>query len=320
MNTTNSLNLTFANPQTSPLITIIVAVYNNASTLQRCIDSVASQSYLHKELVIIDGGSTDGTVELIKQNSDKITSWVSEPDKGIYNAFNKGLERAKGDWIYFLGSDDYLWNNEVLSLVTEQLQKIDGQKTKLVYGKVAIVSLQEEFLEVVNDKSWSKIKQSFLLEGGGAISHQGVFHHRSLFEVYGKFDESFLNSGDYDVMLRELKISAPIFLPDIIIAGRRVGGVSLSFLSKPNWNWVVFEEDHRARVNNKILDSFSLQWLILYNWYRGLKLIRILVIVVLHKIDVKFLAYITDIYRRVVKGKPPTWTKGQLEVYYNQNK
>lgn len=116
-----SAGLTSVPPQSRPLISIIVAVYNNAVTLQRCIDSVASQSYPHKELVIIDGGSTDGTVEIIKRNSDKIDCWVSEPDRGIYHAFNKGLDRTKGDWIYFLGSDDYLWDNYTLSRVSEQL-------------------------------------------------------------------------------------------------------------------------------------------------------------------------------------------------------
>ena len=90
-----------------PLISIIVAVYNGEKTLQRCIDSVFSQTYPHKELIIIDGGSTDGTVDILQTNNDKITYWKSEPDNGIYQAWNKALDHAKSDWICFLGSDDY---------------------------------------------------------------------------------------------------------------------------------------------------------------------------------------------------------------------
>ena len=90
-----------------PLITIIIAVFNGAKTLQQCIDSVAQQSYPNKELIIIDGGSKDGTLDLLKANSEKIDYWVSETDNGIYNAWNKGLAQANGDWICFLGADDF---------------------------------------------------------------------------------------------------------------------------------------------------------------------------------------------------------------------
>ena len=96
-----------------PKISIIVAVYNSKKTLQRCIDSVFSQTYPHKELIIIDGGSTDGTVDILRANNDKITYWKSEPDNGIYQAWNKALDHAKSDWICFLGADDYLWKPKV---------------------------------------------------------------------------------------------------------------------------------------------------------------------------------------------------------------
>jgi glycosyltransferase involved in cell wall biosynthesis len=83
-----------------PLISVIVAVYNGAKTLQRCIDSVSDQTYPNKELIIIDGGSTDGTIEIIRSNQDQITYWQSEPDNGIYHAWNKALDHASGDGIW----------------------------------------------------------------------------------------------------------------------------------------------------------------------------------------------------------------------------
>lgn len=89
-------------------LSIIVVTYNAAATLQACLDSIYGQSYPNIELVIIDGNSTDGTQEILKANSTRITFWQSEPDKGIYDAMNKALQHITGQWVYFLGSDDAL--------------------------------------------------------------------------------------------------------------------------------------------------------------------------------------------------------------------
>ncbi|MEQ1667696.1 MAG: glycosyltransferase [Sulfuriferula sp.] len=96
------------NHASTPLISIIIAVYNGKATLQQCIDSVVQQTYSNKELIIIDGGSKDGTVELLEENRNKFSYWESEPDRGIYNAWNKGLTQAKGEWICFLGADCFI--------------------------------------------------------------------------------------------------------------------------------------------------------------------------------------------------------------------
>ncbi len=92
----------------SPLISIITVTFNAGRHLQQCIDSIQSQSYPAIEHIIIDGGSTDDTLEILERNNDSIAFWKSEPDNGIFNAMNKGLEHIKGDWIYFLGADDSL--------------------------------------------------------------------------------------------------------------------------------------------------------------------------------------------------------------------
>lgn len=93
--------------ETAPLITIIVAVFNGKATLQQCIDSVIQQTYSNRERIIIDGGSKDGTVELLEKNRSKFSYWIFEPDRGIYNAWNKGLEQAHGEWICFLGGGHF---------------------------------------------------------------------------------------------------------------------------------------------------------------------------------------------------------------------
>ena len=94
-----------------PLITIITVVYNNVSHLQKTLNSIYKQNYKNYELIVIDGGSKDGTLNIIKKNSSKINFWISEKDKGIYDAFNKGLKFAKGDYVGFVNSDDILLPN-----------------------------------------------------------------------------------------------------------------------------------------------------------------------------------------------------------------
>lgn len=95
-------------------ISIITVSYNAAKTIEQTIQSVVNQTYDNIEYIIIDGGSTDGTVDIIKKYEDKIAYWVSEPDKGIYDAMNKGILKASGEYIYFLGADDWLYNESVM--------------------------------------------------------------------------------------------------------------------------------------------------------------------------------------------------------------
>ena len=98
----------------NPKLSIITINLNNAAGLRKTIESVVNQTFTDYEYLIIDGGSTDGSVEVIKEFADKITYWVSEPDKGIYNAMNKGILKARGEYLQFLNSGDWLVDNEVL--------------------------------------------------------------------------------------------------------------------------------------------------------------------------------------------------------------
>ena len=190
--------------------------------MQQCIDSVAQQSFANKELIIIDGSSKDGTVDLLKVNREKISYWISEPDHGIYNAWNKGLVQAKGEWICFLGADDYFWDSQVLEKMSEQLEKLPSS-IRVAYGQVMIVNECGESLYLIGEH-WQKVKERF--KQFMCISHQGVMHRRSLFELHGKFDESFRISGDYELLLRELKTNDAYFFQDGIVTAMRVGGAS----------------------------------------------------------------------------------------------
>jgi len=206
----------------TPLISIIVAVFNGAKTLQQCINSIAFQTYPHKELIIIDNSSKDGTVDLLNANSGQINYWISEPDSGIFNAWNKGLAKAKGEWICFLGADDYFWNTRVLEKISEQLEKLPPN-IRVAYGQIMIVNECGEGLYRMGE-SWQKIKKHFhhLM----SIPHIGTMHRRSLFDEYGKYDESFRIAGDYELLLREFKANDAFFIQDVIVAAMRDGGVS----------------------------------------------------------------------------------------------
>jgi len=113
-----------------------VAVLNGAEKLQRCIDSVTNQTHPYKELIIIDGGSTDGTVDILMANDEKIAYWESKPDRGIYHALNKGLVKTRGTWICFLGAEDPFASDSTLETIA--LHLIANEDRFLVYRKVLI--------------------------------------------------------------------------------------------------------------------------------------------------------------------------------------
>lgn len=241
-----------------PLISVIIAVYNGSKTLQRCIDSVSGQTYQNKELIIIDGGSTDGTIEIIKSNQNKITYWKSEHDNGIYHAWNKALYQSKGDWICFLGSDDYLWKSSVFEETMPHMIKAELQGIRMVYGQVARVTEDDE-ISCVDGYSWEYTWRGIIIDGICSFAHQGMFHHRSLFELYGKFDESFRIAGDYELLTRVFKEGGDAyFLNGLIVAGMQTGGITANTIK-------LIKETARARRKNR-LRVITVPWMISYAW------------------------------------------------------
>lgn len=240
-----------------PSISVIVAVYNGAETLQRCIDSVANQTYQNKELIIIDGGSTDGSIEILKTNQSKITYWISEPDNGIYSAWNKALDHTSGNWIYFLGSDDYLWKKNVFEEILPHLVKAESENLKLVYGQVARVTGNND-VSCIDGCSWECTLRG-IMDGICSFTHQGMFHHHTLFKTYGKFDESFRIAGDYELLLRAFKSGGnALYIEGLIVAGMQTGGVTANCTK-------LVKETARARRNNQ-LKVITVPWLISYAW------------------------------------------------------
>lgn len=176
-----------------PKISIITAVYNGVNTIEQAISSVVNQTYQNIEYIIIDGGSNDGTVDIIRKYEDKITYWVSEPDDGIYDAFKKGLLVAKGEYIQFLGSDDCLVAEDTLEKTVKNLNENVDILSCCVY-------LVHESLckQVLLSNSQAINKSEFK---GDMIPHNGMFTRRSLFNIY-PFDEKYKLRSDYKFFLQ----------------------------------------------------------------------------------------------------------------------
>jgi len=275
-----------------PFISVIVSVLNGCSTLHRCIDSVAAQAYPRKELVVIDGGSTDGSVDFLRQNATKIAYWESERDRGMYHAFNKALARVRGEWIYFLGADDHFWQSDVLERIAPHLERA-APAYRIVYAQAAFVSQAGEILEILG-KPWNELRGRFLQ--GFMLPHQAVFHHRSLFEVRGGFNETFKDGGDYEMLLRELRTADPLFVPGIIVAGYQFGGGS----STPSNSLKILQIVRKAQRLNGIRFPGLL-------WYASA--MRTLLRVALWKVVGERAAKRILDRGRALLGKPAFWTR-----------
>lgn len=275
-----------------PFISIVIALLNRRATLERALESVLAQDYAARELVVMDGGSTDGSLDVLRRYEASLAHWESQPDRGVYHAFNKGVARARGDWIYFLGADDFLWDERVLARMARHLAGAYPPH-RVVYGQAHFMSAGGEVLEVLGHP-WTQFRGRFLQ--GFMIPHQAVFHHRSLFEAHGAFDESFRTSGDYELLLRELKDGAPLFVPDVVVAGYQFGGGS----SAPGNTFVVLSEHRRARRKNGVRMP-GLAW----HAAELRALLRSLLWALLGERRAK---RVLDLGRAAL-GKPPLWTR-----------
>lgn len=204
-------------------ISILTSTYNSAGTLQRCIDSISRQTYKNVEHIIIDNCSSDGTVELIKANETdtRLGWWLSEPDKGIYEAWNKALPYCEGDWLLFLGSDDELADEHVLEKAVEQLADVPSQ-IRVVYGK-ALICRNEHDSGREMGRPWSQSKVD--LKRGIMIPHVATFHHKELFSKHGGFDSSYRLAGDMEFLCRELLENDALFM-DFCVTRHYHGGVT----------------------------------------------------------------------------------------------
>ena len=163
-----------------PKISIVTVTYNSARTLEKTVQSIISQSYKDYEYIIIDGGSTDGTLDIIKKYEKHISYWVSESDDGIYDAMNKGILQANGKWIHLLNSDDYYYDSNVLQKVSNVL--IDNES--FYYFTMIQKNGLNENIYKWNSSLWKLWYSAY-------IPHPTMFVSKSTYESIGLYDTNF---------------------------------------------------------------------------------------------------------------------------------
>jgi glycosyltransferase involved in cell wall biosynthesis len=204
-----------------PEFSIIIAVFNGSNALGHTIVSVLNQTYSNFELIIVDGGSTDNTIEVIQRFECNIAYWVSEPDSGVYDAWNKGLAKSKGRWISFLGAGDE-YKVDALAIYHEFISLHPSKNFDYISSKVALVH-EGNLLRILGKKwEWVEFRRAML------VAHVGSIHNSSLYERLGSYNKSYKIVGDYELLLRSgNKLKAGYI--DVITANMGTGGISDSY-------------------------------------------------------------------------------------------
>ncbi len=202
----------------SPLVSIITVVFNSEKLLDQTIQSIISQKYKNIEYIIIDGGSTDSTVDIIKKYKHEVAYWISEPDRGLYDAMNKGLAAAKGDYVWFINSGDRIYDDEILEKVFPKNVVLFD----IYYGQTMMI---DEVGQVIGSRrlkpgralNWRSLKMGML------VSHQSFIVKRELAPFY---DLRFKFSADFDWMIKVLKKTSSIKNTELVLSEFLDGGLT----------------------------------------------------------------------------------------------
>ena len=283
--------LTFDSNQ-QPFLSIIIATLDDEGRIEECLGSIIKQTVIDKiEILVKDGGSTDRTIEILKKHDKYICYWESSHDSGIYDAWNTVISKATGQWILFLGADDTLFDDSVVSALFTILEK-SGSTIDLAYGNVRLVTnSKEKILDA--GKNWDKSRKC--IKEKMCIPHQGILHNRSLFIKHGYFSTDYLISSDYEFIRRVLDTSKVVYL-DMLISCMEVGGIS----SNPKYT---FERLKEIRTINKKYGRKmpGVLWLLTYSN----TCVRHGLYFLIGEVSTK---YVLDRLRMIV-GLPSFWTK-----------
>ena len=232
-------------------ISIITVCYNSATTIEKTILSVTGQSYKNIEYIIVDGNSNDGTLGIIQSHQDKITQWISEPDKGLYDAMNKGIAMATGDIVGILNSDDTFYSDTVLAQIAafHNANSIDASVGTIVQHKE-----DGKVVRVYSSKYWTPEK----LKIGFMPPHPSIFFKRELFEKLGNYKLGFIIGADYELIIRFfLKGKISWGYSSITTTAMLVGGLSSSGTTSYT---LITKEIQRALLMNEIdFSSFKIK-------------------------------------------------------------
>jgi glycosyltransferase involved in cell wall biosynthesis len=238
-----------------PLISIITVVYNGEKHLEQTIKSVIEQSYDNVEYIIVDGGSNDSTLDIIKKYEDKIDYWVSEEDEGIYHAMNKGITLASGDIIGLINADDYYEDN----IFEEIVSTYEKNKCDLIFGDCTTITLQGDMK--INRAMPQCKKYTFLpcslswIWFGMLFNHPASFISMDWYKKYGLFDDSYKIAGDYELLLRLYRSGGTFSQIKKNLAYFREGGISTSL----EYSTLLYNEKKKIlRDANYVIGNLSI--------------------------------------------------------------
>jgi glycosyltransferase involved in cell wall biosynthesis len=232
-------------------VSIITVSFNSAKTIADTIESVLSQDFPQIEYIVVDGGSKDDTVSIIKRYQDHISHWVSEKDQGMYDAMNKGIAMATGDVIGILNSDDVYMNTHIVSELMELMQ---SQRAQVVFADLILVDQEnpQKVLRYYDSGHFHPNKFKY----GWMPAHPTVFVKRELYEAVGNFSITYQIAADYEMLIRILAIQRAryAYLPKPVVR-MRSGGASTAGLSR---NWILNQEIVRACKENGIYSNMAM--------------------------------------------------------------
>ena len=237
-------------------ISIVIVVFNGVEYIQDTIESILNQSYSNFELIIIDGGSTDKTIDKIKSfNSPKIR-WISEPDKGISDAFNKGIKLATGDYINFQGDGDGFINS---SSISDLFSSLDLKEKPIVCGNIQRIDIKGNLLYKTKIKKRFD-KKSLLFKM--SLPHQGLFIPKEFFAKYGEFDLNNKYCMDYELLLRSYNNFPKVITKDLVVSNWRADGLGEGKTLE------ILKEYHEIKLKNKVASKPLLVVIHIYSIFK----------------------------------------------------
>lgn len=224
-----------------PRISIVTPSFNQAAYLERTIVSVLEQAYPNLEYIVIDGGSSDGSVEIIRKYENRLAYWVSEPDLGQAHAINKGLKRATGDWVGWQNSDDIFYPG-AFRYVAQAARR--SPQAELIIGDMTLIDEQDG---VIRDLRYVRPTYESLLAEGMVLTNQSAFWRRSLHDRIGWLDESLHYGFDYEWFLRVLReTDRAVHVP------RCLGALRYHDSTKTSRSQNLFDEEYRRIVDGRV--------------------------------------------------------------------
>lgn len=236
----------------TPKVSIITVCRNEVNSIEQTIKSVLEQDYSSIEYIVLDGLSTDGTINIINKYNNQIEIFVSEKDKGIYDAMNKAIDLSKGEILFFLNANDTFFNTHIVS---SAISKMNSTGSDLAYGDIMTTGNHKNSGQIIK---FNKVNKWFLLQD--TICHQAIFTKKELYIKYGKFDLHYRIAADYEWLLRVLiKNKAQTSYLNMIISNYSLDGVS----NNPNIRNNILKE--YRQISKKYFGTFWSTIKIVYN-------------------------------------------------------